>query len=114
MDALLTWWAMLDPDRQTEIIGLLAGIALWLLQRLATVLPIPGLHMDTPNAAKLATAIVAAAIGALVLSGGETQQWLVQFVAALLASQTVQAASKGLSPGKPDPDPLQTTVDDDV
>jgi hypothetical protein len=114
MDAVLTWWAMLDPTTQTALLGMLAGAAAWLVQYLWTHVPgLPGLAPDTANIRKWTVAVFLAVLAAAEVAQGDGQRFIVAFIATMGASQTLHTTGKVLT--EPDgPDPLQTTVDDDV
>lgn len=115
MDAVLDWWALLDPTVQVALLGTFSGAVAWLVQSLWTHIPgLPGLAPDSANIRKWTVAVFLAVLAAAEVSQGDGQRFIVAFIATLGASQTIHTTGKALDPAGDDPDPCQASVDDDV
>ncbi len=116
MNAVLTWWAMLDPMAQAAILAALVGAVASGVQWFWTRCPwLPWLAPDAPTIRKWVVAVFVAAIGAAEVAQGDVSRFLVAFIAAFGTSQATYNTGKAIV-GKPEPapDPQQSSVGDDV
>ena len=95
MTDLLAAWIALDPTAQTAIMGALAGLLLWGVQRYWTACPwLPLLGPDSSTQKKRLAALLFACVPGVILGAktGNWQQALAVTIPALLASQAAKLA----------------------
>ena len=88
------FWTQLDPTAQTALLGLLAGVVLWGIQRFWTNCPaLPYLGKTDSVRKKRLVAILASLLPGVFVyekTGGNWQQAVAAAAPALLASQTAK------------------------
>ena len=97
---MLDLWSSLDPQAQFAIAGVLAGAVLWLVQKYWTACPFVGwLGPDSSTARKRLTAVILAAVGAVIAGQGDWQQTFAAFVTLFTASQAAHNLTRRDTPG---------------
>ncbi len=96
---MLDVWQSLSPEAQTAVAGILAGVVLYLLQKLWTGSPLLGwLGPDDSTRKKRLVAILLATVAGIIGGQGDLQKSIIAFIAALGASQTTFLWTKEKEP----------------